>query len=111
MIKACRLVTGEFLIGDVNLNVIQKSQSITSLESCFFTDPLLFDVREVQRGEHRVGFMPLIPLSSPGDKAEISFKDIMFWIEKPSDQIVDNYKRVVSLIVQPNDKKKGIVTP
>lgn len=95
-IRACRLVTGEYLIA-----FVAPMNPTGGLQVYEFEDPLLFDVMSGEApGQHRVGFQSLVPLAPPGVTIKIGEKDVMFWIEEPNEEIVQRYNEAISLIVK-----------
>jgi len=88
-VKACRLQTGEYLIGEV---VFEQT---TGLGTYHIANPMLFEVQKTNDVQgYRVGFMSLIPMQKPGDKVKIDPKDVLFWIETPDPLIVESFQSV-----------------
>lgn len=101
-VRACRLVTGEFVIGAT------EAKSNAGVGNYRVTDPMFFDVKEgapataEEGSQYRVGFMGLIPLQKPGAAVTLDPKDVMFWIDEIDEYILDNYNKLVNPVIDPN---------
>jgi hypothetical protein len=91
MIKAYRLVTGEYMICDV------KEEYPENLVA---QDALLFEAGLAKNEKGEVGkgarFQPLVPLGKPGNTIVLPKANIMFQINEPDEVIVDQYNSIIS---------------
>ena len=90
MIKAARLTTGEFIIGDVEIHG----------EAFTIKDPLLFEATPVKDQEGkmslRIGFQALIPMGHPGSMVTMKESHILFWLNEPDERLVEGYNNILS---------------
>ena len=103
-IKACRLGTGEYMIGRVSTTMDQEGAIFK------VTDPLLFEVMPgPEQGKIKIGMQAHIPLGQPGQSVTMKHKDVMFWIEDLNAGIVSQYEQVTSLIEVPKKNPPKLV--
>ena len=88
-IKAFRMMTGEYVVGDV-LELVEGMAGLLSKEAVV-RDPLIFRISKGKEPlEFGVNFAPLVPLAEPGHTLNIPLTSIMFWIEKPHEESFRN---------------------
>lgn len=91
MIKACRLITGEYMISKIT----EEHEGRFVCE-----DPLLFETHPQKDPNGTiimgVGFQPLIPAATIGSKCIIKDTSVMFWINDLAQGIVDKYNELIS---------------
>jgi len=95
-IKAMRLITGEYIIGNfVAANLfVEDNMASYSVE-----DALLFEViHSGTKGEYRIGLQGIVPLATLGETVDFKERDIMFIIEDPHPEILKRYEDATSLI-------------
>lgn len=103
-VKACRLITGEYLIATL-VDTIQSPSGDTEYR---MEDPAIFEVLPgKQPGELIPRFTALVPAGVPGDCVNIKHRDVMFWIEKIHDGVPKAYKDVISVVITPEEAKNG----
>ena len=107
-IRACRLLTGEFVIGKIKEDPLDKG--FFAEENWIFQDALLWQVfGKDKEGELKLGFLALVPLAKLGNTVMLQTRDIMFWISDLNEELVEKYNDVLSSMSTTPSKK--IVTP
>ena len=89
-VQLLRLVSGEEILADVDLNGIDTDTVVLKDALCL-----------IPAGEGKLGFMPWMPYTKAKDGVEIPKKHVMFVVE-PIDDLKDQHRQATSGLVVPN---------
>tara|TARA_B100002019_G_scaffold292114_1_gene314257 strand:+ start:1616 stop:1915 length:300 start_codon:yes stop_codon:yes gene_type:complete len=92
-VQLLRLVSGEELLSDVDLNGIDTDTVILKDTLCL-----------IPAGEGKIGFMPFMPYTKAKDGLELDMKHIMFMVE-PNDMLLEQHRNATSELAVPPEKK------